>query len=424
MGENEINPSTSLKSIFEQSNYIDDNDNLLNAILENGMKGLYHFQVEIAPLTFKCLERLVGKHFTDIKNCMADGEKSLSSTLKSIFKQSKYIDNEDKLLNAILDSGIKGLNDFQEEIAPKIFKDLEPLVTELLATKNSLETENKCTANANHDFRNSLKSIFVSNKFVDDNDKLLNSIHENGINALYEMRDDIAPRVYKSLELSIKELLESNSCSNRNEEKTFSESLKSVIELSEFNDTNGDLLNAILEEGIKGLYKLKDDIPPKIFKKLKSSVEELLPSNTKFKNNQDSNIQVSFKNFIGNQLRVMNVPNNLHMHIQEQINEILLNIVKSYEFCIEGQSIYDMINNSLSLTNIEDVKNIRTFLEKLWKPVQINEELKLSLLNKVTLSCLEVVKNFEDDIPIEILERLKNLIRDMPHDRDLFKKDC
>ncbi|XP_065663338.1 uncharacterized protein LOC136085796 isoform X2 [Hydra vulgaris] len=355
---------------------------------------------------------------------MADGEKSLSSTLKSIFKQSKYIDNEDKLLNAILDSGIKGLNDFQEEIAPKIFKDLEPLVTELLATKNSLETENKCTANANHDFRNSLKSIFVSNKFVDDNDKLLNSIHENGINALYEMRDDIAPRVYKSLELSIKELLESNSCSNRNEEKTFSESLKSVIELSEFNDTNGDLLNAILEEGIKGLYKLKDDIPPKIFKKLKSSVEELLPSNTKFKNNQDSNIQVSFKNFIGNQLRVMNVPNNLHMHIQEQINEILLNIVKSYEFCIEGQSIYDMINNSLSLTNIEDVKNIRTFLEKLWKPVQINEELKLSLLNKVTLSCLEVVKNFEDDIPIEILERLKNLIRDMPHDRDLFKKDC
>ncbi|XP_065663342.1 uncharacterized protein LOC136085801 [Hydra vulgaris] len=357
---------------------------------------------------------------------MADGEKSLSSSLKSIFEQLKYIDNEDKLLNAILDSGINGLNDFREEIAPKIFKSLESSVTDLLTTVNSLEIENKCAANANHDIRNSLKSIFVLNKFVDGNDKLLNSVCKNGINALYQMRDDIAPRVYNSLELSIKELLESNSCciANDNEEKTFSESLKSVIELSEFNDTNGVLLNAILEEGIKGLYKLKDEIPPKIFKKLESSVEELLPSNTKFNYNQDSNIQVSFKKFIVNQLRVMNVPNNLHLHLQEQINEILSNIVKSYAFCIEDQSIYDMINNSLSLTDIEDVKNIRTFLEKLWKPVQINEELKLSLLNKVILSCLEVVKNFEGNTPIEMLERLKSLINDMPHDRDLFKKDC
>ncbi|XP_065682706.1 uncharacterized protein LOC136095850 isoform X2 [Hydra vulgaris] len=282
-------------------------------------------------------------------------------------------------------------------------------------------------ANDENNPRQALKSIIRESRYIDDNDELLNEILVNGLDGLYKFREDIAPKSFKCLELSLRDYLaKKNKCTATvfNPEKTIKNSLKLTIEVSDFIDTNDILLNAILEEGIKGLYKHKDDIPPRIFMKLESSVGEILTSNTKSKYNQDSNShQISFSNFIVNQLRVLNVPSNLHIYIQEQMSDRLSNIIKSHDFCITGQNIYDMLYSSLSLNHIEDVKNIRSFLEKLWRPVEVNEELKLTLLNKITLSCLEVLKNFEHDIPTKVFKKLKNLINEISPGQDFLKKE-
>jgi hypothetical protein len=72
---------------------------------------------------------------------MADDEKSLSSSLKSIFEKSNFIDSNNALLNAILEKGINGLNELQEEIAPKVFKHLESSIKQLLATNNKCKCD-------------------------------------------------------------------------------------------------------------------------------------------------------------------------------------------------------------------------------------------------------------------------------------------
>nr|XP_047142268.1 uncharacterized protein LOC124816650 [Hydra vulgaris] len=219
-----------------------------------------------------------------------------------------------------------------------------------------------------------------------------------------------AKKSFDYLKLSVSNLLDTqnNSIANVfNQDMTFNDSFKLVIQSVKYNDENNILLNAILEEGMHGLHKLSNNIPSQIIKKL----EFLITKHGMRKYKQESNSQnINFSNFISNQLRELNVPNNLHNRIQEQITESLLNIIKSYEFNITNQNKKDMLNNSLNLIHLDDVKNIKSFLEKLWKPIQINEELKLSLLHEMTLSCLKVLKNFEENIPNEVLEKLKNLM--------------
>ncbi|XP_047141207.1 uncharacterized protein LOC105845996 isoform X2 [Hydra vulgaris] len=295
MADNEINISTSLKSIIEQSKYIDNNDNLLNAILKNGMKGLYQFQGEIAPSTFKCLVYSVEKHFTNSENCPVDDELSLSNSLKSIIKETNYIDDNDILLNAILVNGLNGLYEFQNEIAPNKFKHLELSVMEHLGIKNQGNADDKLV------LRNSLKSIIKELRYIDDNDSLLNAILINGIEGLYEFQGEIAPKSFKYLEILVGEQLATKNKYTSylfNQQKAKSDSVNLIIKHSGFNDTNGLLLNAILEESAIGLYKYKDDISPKIFKKIESSLNELISRNYQNNYNQDSkNNQSKFVNY-------------------------------------------------------------------------------------------------------------------------------
>ncbi|XP_065663330.1 uncharacterized protein LOC136085791 [Hydra vulgaris] len=383
--------STYIKSIFVTSSFIDDNDKLLNAILNNGIAGLQECKDEILPKIFKNLESELIKLFANKSKVMTDEKNGLSTSIKSILTTLNFNDDNDKLLNAITEKGINGLYMFEEDILPKVFRNLESVL------KDFLKANNKCTTD--HVLRDSLKSIFVTNKVFDDNDKLLNAILEKGVNELDQIKDDITPRVLKSLELSIKKILASNSkymVNVFNREKSLSDSLKLTIKLSGYIDTNDILFFTILKEGINGLYKHKDDIPPKLFKKLDSLVKDL---------------QINFSSFIVILLQVLKVPNNLHVCVLEQMSNILFNVITSDEFRIEGSNLYDMLYNSIKLDEMDDVEKIRSFLEKIWEPVKINNELKTNLLNKVTLSCLEELKKY---IPINVFEKLYNLINKTP----------
>ncbi|XP_065663253.1 repetitive organellar protein-like isoform X2 [Hydra vulgaris] len=144
--------------------------------------------------------------------------------------------------------------------------------------------------------------------------------------------------------------------------------------------------------------------PLKIVNKNEPLVEDLDLSN------QQLNIHQIFKNRLG----ILNVPNNLYAQIQEKVSYVMFNINKNDNMCLEKQNTYEIFYKPLSLNDIEDLKNIRSFYEKLLKPVIIDEKIKTNLLNQIILSCSEVLDHFKNSLSEELFEKFKNLLSDTP----------
>ncbi|XP_065664426.1 uncharacterized protein LOC136086084 [Hydra vulgaris] len=282
----------SIKSILISNNIIDKNDKLLNSVLEKGTTGLHHFKDDIAPRDFKNIEESINKLFTSSSSCTTNDNHNLQQSIKSILLSNKIIDENDKLLNSVLEKGTTGLNQFRDDITPRDFRKLEVSINKLFTSSSS------SAANADHDLRRSIKSILVSNNIIDENDKLLNSVLEKGKTGLNYFKDDIAPRDFKNIEVSINKLFSSSSSCTTNADHDLRQSIKSILDSNNIIDENDKLLNSLLEKGTTGLNQFKDDITPRDFKKLEVSINKLFTSSSSSATNADHDLRQSIKSIL------------------------------------------------------------------------------------------------------------------------------
>nr|XP_047142448.1 reticulocyte-binding protein homolog 1 [Hydra vulgaris] len=285
---------------------------------------------------------------------MADDENQFTA-LKALIKESKYFDANDNLLHAILQRGLDGLNEFQEDMGKKNFDNLKSSLSKLLDSQTNSMTEYKKKMT-------SLKALIKESKYFDDNEYLLNAILEKGLKGLDDFEEDMGKTNFENLKSSVSRLL----CSNSN-----------CISL-------------------------------KIVKKHEQSVEDITLSSIKVRCNQQLNIHQIFKN----QFEILNVPKNLTTQIQEKISSVMFDIIKNNNGDLEEQDILDMFYKPLSFNDIKDFKNIRSCFEKLWKPLIINEKFKTDLLNRIILSCSKALQKFKNNMSEELFEKFMNLIND------------
>ncbi|XP_065682685.1 uncharacterized protein LOC105849052 [Hydra vulgaris] len=129
------NKITSLKALIKESKYFDADDNLLNAILQKGLEGLAEFKYDVGKKYFDNLKSSVKKLLYTENNNTTDDKKK--STLKALIKESKYIDADNSLLNALLKTGLEGLDKFREDMGKKSFDSLKSSVSKILGTQNN-----------------------------------------------------------------------------------------------------------------------------------------------------------------------------------------------------------------------------------------------------------------------------------------------
>jgi hypothetical protein len=306
---------------------------------------------------------------------------------------------------------------FEKEIKKNNFTKLKNMVLE----------NNESKQRETHDLKNSIFKVLTDSKIQNEeslHNRLVNSILEDGINAINQFKDDISPNKLSSLKTKISKLLPTNSFSSQDlsyalnvlkADLSYDEAeLKNIIEsvliiLRDSNIENEDNFHSkitvcILKNGLASIETFKDDISPKKY----SMLNQKLNSCENIMNYFRKNLVVFEENNFFYEL----INSIKKYSLEEKITFERFNSLEGFKSSYE--EIIKDINNldgdlkfadalfTLMIYLIKRQQNLKYFIKELKYHIEEKHQIKLSLKELV----YNLLLNCEDEVKIKIFQLL------------------
>jgi hypothetical protein len=340
---------------------------------------------------------------------MNDNEK-LKHGLTEIFEEVK-LSNEnnlhENLLENIANNGITGLNEYKDDIKPKIFSVLYSKVESLLKPNCSFEA-----------FSSYFKRLMITFKILDEDDlhsNITDSMIENLLVTIEQFSREIETAKFNKL----KGVIESRDEQSKTSDVDFQSYIKSLLKY--LNIENDRLKIKISECFLKVFEKFRNDIAPKIFKKITDSMQPHLElSQIKIETEFDQNLktidmsQIQINDTCVLDSKKMNLTEERLKSIPDCLERNILNLI----FLINSSNHFnEKINDELNLAKK------RLIIEKFDNP---DLDVSLELIgNKIMMkdwksADKELVEFSRKIKPVDIFE-LKFLIKKAREAGELIK---
>jgi len=293
--------------------------------------------------------------------------------------------------------------------------------------KNIVLENNESKHGETHDLKDSIFKVLTDSKIQNEeslHDRLVNSILEDGINAINQFKDDISPNKLSSLKTKISKMLPTNSFSSQdmsyvlkvlNADSDYDEAeLKNVVELvfiilRDSNIENEDNLHSkiavcILKNGLASIETFKDDISPKKYTMLHQKLNSCENINNYFSKNLVIFNENNFFDELKNSIK--------KYFLKEKITFERFNSLEGFKSSYE--EIIKDINNlnddskfadalfTLMIYLIKRQQNLKYFIKELKYHIEEKHQIKLSLKELV----YNLLLNCEDEVKIKIFQLL------------------
>lgn len=283
---------------------------------------------------------------------MNDDEK-LKYDLIAIFKELKLSNKNnlhENLLETIANNGITGLNEYEDDIKPKIFSVLYSKVESLLKPNCSFEA-----------FSSYFKRLMIESKILDEDD-LHSNITDSMIQNLLVTIEQFSREIETVKFNKLKGIIESRDEQSNESDVDFQSYTKSLLKY--LNIENESLKIKISECFLKVFEDFKDDIAPKIFKKITDSIQPHLEfSRVKTEPNQTLKTNDMFQIQINDTCELDSKKMNLTEERLKSIPDCLIRNIFNLIFLINSSNQSDeKINDELKLAKK------RLIIEKLDNP--------------------------------------------------------
>ena len=189
-------------------------------------------------------------------------------------------------------------------------------------------------------------------------------------------------------------------------------SLTSIFQANRLPDSDNlydRIIEAINKYGIEGLKSFEDDISPKQFKTILSSIKNLSL-------NDDDTVEsiYDFKSYIKNFLlkyRINNDKNDLQSIIIKFFIDKLIESFKMYQNEIKFEKFKKSFKTN-SFRESKACKKMKDFLKLYFKDLNLtsNENLISKMTDTALICLLEVLNNFNEEIPENTMEEISNVI--------------